>query len=119
MRCLSDSCQQLGEGVFGGDEFASEGFSPERLCEAVDVRLRLPPPGIDQLRSDRTNADSTLVLSMRRQSKSVPNNRRECYFFAALRLDALRISFSVRIFGGFSSARGGIQAVKLPLRSCV
>ena len=35
-----------GEGVFGGDEFASEGFGQQRLREAVDVRLRLPQPGL-------------------------------------------------------------------------
>ena len=79
MAGLPDSCQQhaggfvvavllLGEGVFGGDEFASEGFGQERLREAVDVRLRLPQPGLDLVRERKQLFDSThdfLLLGQR------------------------------------------------------
>ncbi len=47
------------EGVFGGDEFASEGFGQERLREAVDVRLRLPQPDLDLVREREQLFDST------------------------------------------------------------
>ncbi len=36
-----------GEGVLGWNEFASEGFSQQRLREAVGVALRLLRPGLD------------------------------------------------------------------------
>lgn len=57
-----------GEGVFGGDEFASEGFGQERLREAIDVRLRLPQPGLDLVREREQLFDSThdfLLLGQR------------------------------------------------------
>lgn len=81
---LPETCQQRaggfvvspvagGEGVFGGDEFASEGFGQERLREAVDVRLRLPQPGLDLVREREQLFDSThdfLLLGQRRNRYS-------------------------------------------------
>ena len=48
-----------GERVFGGDEFASEGFAEERLREAVDVRLSLRQPGLDLVREREQLFDAT------------------------------------------------------------
>ena len=65
-----------GEGVFGGDEFASEGFAEERLREAVDVRLSLRQPGLDLVREREQLFDAThdfLLLGQRVRSQTRRN----------------------------------------------